>query len=340
VGGVCAGLARLRGLPVAWLRLAFVAAALVGGLGVLVYLACWIIIPAEGEQEARGPRELVVLAKACAGGVGLVTLGALGAAGTVFGFGWVVLVLAAVVLVAALASWPRVGPGWTLLPVAALALPSVALAAGNVRVTAQTADAAYAPRTFSDIPRAGYRSGLGMLLVDLRRTSLPVSGEAPLRIDAGVRRTMVALPHGRCVHVSVRYHVRDFAARAASLLSGRPQPDAVVSVFGQRQYGGSGEIPAGDHRVAGPTLTIDFTSAGGGLYVRDYPDGPDPRGRPDWPGFGVSPEDRPDVTGLHRKEARRVIAAWRQRRRAQVADARRVALLMHGPCARQGGTWR
>jgi hypothetical protein len=327
-------------VPVTWLRLTFVAAGLVGGLGVLVYLACCIIIPAAGAREARGPREIVVLAKVCAGVVGLATLGALGAAGTVFGFGWVVLALAAVVLVAALVSWPRVGPGWTLLPVATLALPSVALAAGGVHVAAQTADTAYAPRTLSSVPRAGYRSGLGTLLVDLRRTSLPASGEARLRIDAGVRRTMVALPHDRCVHVSVRYHVQDFAARAASLLSGRPLPAPVVAVFGAQQYGASGETPTGDQRVAGPTLAIDFTSAGGGLYVRDYPDGADPRRWPNWPGFEVPPEDRPDVTGLRRNEARRLIDAWRERRRAQVREARRVAAVMQGPCAARSGARR
>jgi phage shock protein PspC (stress-responsive transcriptional regulator) len=340
VGGVCAGLARLRGLPVASLRLVFVAAALVGGLGILVYLACWIIIPAEGDEGARGPREIVALAKACACGVGLASLGALAAAGTVFGFGWAVLVLAAVVLVASLVCWPRVGAAWTLLPVAALALPAVALAAGGVHLATQMGDTAVAPRTLADVPRAGYRSGLGTLLVDLRRTTLPAAGETPLRIDAGVGRTIVALPHDRCVHVDVRYRVQDFAARAASLLSGRPLPDRVVAVFGRQQYGGTGELAAGDERTTGPTLAIDFTSAGGGLYVRDYPDDTDPRVSPDWPGFEVTPEERPDVTGLRRKAARRLVRAWRERRDAQVRDARRVAVLMYGPCSARRGVRR
>ena len=44
------------------------------------------------------------------------------------------------------------------------------------------------------------------MLIDLRRTAIP-DGNVPLRIDAGVRRTIVALPHDRCVNVDVHYHV-------------------------------------------------------------------------------------------------------------------------------------
>jgi phage shock protein PspC (stress-responsive transcriptional regulator) len=52
-GGVCVGLARGRDIPVASARAAFVVAALIGGLGVLAYLTCWLIIPHEGEQPGE-----------------------------------------------------------------------------------------------------------------------------------------------------------------------------------------------------------------------------------------------------------------------------------------------
>jgi phage shock protein PspC (stress-responsive transcriptional regulator) len=334
LAGVCAGLARVRGLPVGRLRAAFVLGALAGGLGVLVYLACWLIIPAEGEHgDTRGPREIVVLAQACAACAGLATLGAAGSAATVFGFGWAVVAIAAVILVAALAGWPRVGPGWALLPVAALALPSVALAAGGVRVAAQSGALAEVPRTANDIPRGGYRSGLGHLLVDLRHTALPASGEVPLRIDAGIRRTVVALPHDRCVHVDVRYHVVPFAARVASTLSGRSDsPFSEVTLFGMQRYGGDGQT-VGTPDGTGPTLLIDFRSAGGSLYVRDYPDRVDPSSEVNWPGYPVTPEPRPDTTGVPQHAARRLVHAWRARHATQVRDAARIDRLISGPCA-------
>jgi hypothetical protein len=308
--------------------------ALAGGLGVLVYLACWLIIPAEGEDGAApGPREIVVLAQASAACVGLATLGAAGTAATIFGFGWAVVAVAAVILVAALAAWPRVGPGWALLPVAALTLPSMAMAAGGVRIAAQSGAMFKAPRTAADIPRDGYRSGLGHLLVDLRGTALPASGEVPLRIDAGIRRTIVALPHDRCVHVDVRYHIAPFAARVASELTGRSySPFSEVVVFGVRGYGRDGQT-RGIARGAGPTIVLDFRSAGGSLYVRDYPDDVDPRSHVDWPGYRVTPESRPDTTGVPRRAARRLVREWRARRKEQVRDALRVDRQMGGPCA-------
>ena len=155
LGGVCAGLAQNRALPVGRLRAAFAVAALAGGLGIVVYVACWLIIPAEGEAddvETKGARGIVVLALACAACLGLATLAALGALATVFGFGWVVVALAAAVLAGALWSWPRVGPAWALLPVAALVLPSAALAAGGVRIEPQSGPITVAPRALNNLP--------------------------------------------------------------------------------------------------------------------------------------------------------------------------------------------
>lgn len=51
-GGVCAGLGRHFGIPVTALRVAFVIAAFVGGWGLLIYFALWIIMPV-GRKPAR-----------------------------------------------------------------------------------------------------------------------------------------------------------------------------------------------------------------------------------------------------------------------------------------------
>ncbi len=54
VAGVAAGLARHLAVDVVWVRLAFVlTTVLAGGLGLVAYLAAWIIIP-EGDDEAAG----------------------------------------------------------------------------------------------------------------------------------------------------------------------------------------------------------------------------------------------------------------------------------------------
>src|SRR3954469_970294 len=135
LGGVCAGLAARWDVPVARLRGAFGRAALFAGLGALVYAASWLILPAEGENgAAAGQRGIVVLAQACGTLIGLGTLGVLGAVATVFGFGWIVVALAAAVLLGTQAGWARLGPAWALLPIGALVLPSVALAVGGVLI--------------------------------------------------------------------------------------------------------------------------------------------------------------------------------------------------------------
>jgi phage shock protein PspC (stress-responsive transcriptional regulator) len=78
-GGVCEGLGRYFDVNPAVYRLAFVALALAGGTGLLLYLAAWLVIPDEGresslaEQALRDRRDRPVLAA----GVGLVGLGAI-----------------------------------------------------------------------------------------------------------------------------------------------------------------------------------------------------------------------------------------------------------------------
>jgi phage shock protein C len=48
IAGVCGGLGEFFGISAIWFRLAFLIALLPGGVpGFLIYLLCWIIIPAE-----------------------------------------------------------------------------------------------------------------------------------------------------------------------------------------------------------------------------------------------------------------------------------------------------
>jgi hypothetical protein len=156
-----------------------------------------------------------------------------------------------------------------------------------------------------------------------------------------VRRTLIALPHDRCVHVQVVSHDIANLLQLGALLAGRgttatPSPtlfNGPGRIEGD-QPGSTVTFTGPENAVRpGPTLNVDYETAGGELVVRDYPDDVNPRVTPDWPGYPVYVEERPDTTGLDRVEARRIVREWRVRREEQVVDKERVDRLMNGPCA-------
>ncbi len=153
----------------------------------------------------------------------------------------------------------------------------------------------------------------------------------PLHIAAGLRRTIVALPSQRCVRVVVHYDVNPFAVRLGALLSGHGLVFSDAVVFG-RLYPRSAATVIPPAPRPGPVLDIRFTSQGGSLYVRDYPDSVDPTLHPDWPGYQVHVEPRPDVRGTPKKAAEGLLRHWRARLAVQEADARVVNALLPGPC--------
>jgi len=62
--GVCAGLARQFGVSVTALRIAFVVAAFLGGWGILIYLALWVLMPpSTTAAKPEPPAELPELPK-------------------------------------------------------------------------------------------------------------------------------------------------------------------------------------------------------------------------------------------------------------------------------------
>src|SRR6478735_215819 len=237
LGGVCTGLSRRWDVSPGRVRLGFVLASLLAGLGVLVYVAAWLIFPSDSEDGvSAGQRGIVALAQFTGALLGLATLAAAGAVATVFGYGWVVVGLSCIVLVSTLAGWARLGPAWALLPIAALTLPSVALAVGGVHLDPSASPVRVAPRSYQQLD-GEYKSGLGLLTFDLRQTQLPRSGTIDLKVDAGVRRTLVALPHDRCVHVEIIRHDLPFLLRAGALLVGESNLAAPGTVL----FGGVGE---------------------------------------------------------------------------------------------------
>jgi len=51
LGGVCAGLAAYWGIDVTFIRIVWVAAVLLGGVGLFTYVLCWILIPEDPATE-------------------------------------------------------------------------------------------------------------------------------------------------------------------------------------------------------------------------------------------------------------------------------------------------
>jgi hypothetical protein len=320
--------------------LVFIVAGLLGGIGVVIYLACWLVIPAADQDPENDPvRSVVLLAWATGGLVALVLVAAAAAAATVFGLGWVVFGLAAIV--AGLMFSPlrtRIPTVAALLALAALTLPAVAVALSPLHLSLRSGDSIVAPRSYHAIDAHVYRSGFGTLLVDLRRTTTPIRGNTTLRIDAGLRRTIVALPSDKCVRVHINYDIHLFPAHLAALLTGRYEtPFHDVVLFG-RSYGyGSavgtkGSIVYGVTNSSGPLLTIDFTSQGGGLYVRDYPRGIHPDLVPQWPGYSVTLEPRPVLRGEPSKVRKQMVRDWKHRLKVERASQEQVNSLLPGPC--------
>ena len=52
LAGVCGGLARYFGIHPAFYRVGFVVLALIGGAGILIYLAAALVIPDEGKEDS------------------------------------------------------------------------------------------------------------------------------------------------------------------------------------------------------------------------------------------------------------------------------------------------
>lgn len=78
LGGVCGGLARHLGVDPLLLRVAAAALALSGGVGVIAYIAAWVIIPeADADEPEVAPRRADRHTSALVVGAALVGLGAL-----------------------------------------------------------------------------------------------------------------------------------------------------------------------------------------------------------------------------------------------------------------------
>jgi len=221
LAGVCGGLGRYFELNPTVFRVGFVVLTLLGGAGVLVYLAAALVMPGEGRDRSLAeqvlaerkerPWPLIGLAIV---GVALIVLLSRAALRPAAGDGWIfVLVVGLVVLwVSRSARWGgRLLRLFLALIVAALAAFATAVVLAfswfNVSLNDGVGDHVYAPASVAAIAPS-YHLGVGSLRIDLSAIRPPAKA---LQVTAkvGVGELRIVVPDGARVQVSARAKLGD-----------------------------------------------------------------------------------------------------------------------------------
>jgi phage shock protein PspC (stress-responsive transcriptional regulator) len=217
--GVCAGLGRYFNLSPAFYRLGFVVLTLLGGAGILIYLAAVLVIPREGEpaslaeealaQRHEKPWPLIGLGVA---GVALAVLLARATLWPVAGGGWVVLLVVGLAVL-----WVSRGDsrGRKLLRAAVattvtlLVIITAAVAIGIAWFDVSFSDGVgtriYQPVAASQLSPA-YKLGVGDLRLDLSHLDT-VTQPTTIHASVGIGHIRVTVPQDMRVAVSAHAKV-------------------------------------------------------------------------------------------------------------------------------------
>jgi phage shock protein PspC (stress-responsive transcriptional regulator) len=253
LAGVCGGLGRYFDIAPAVFRLGFVVLTLLGGAGILVYLAAVLVMPKEGEDASIAED---ILRKRRDHPVRLVALG--------------LVAVAILSLLARADTWPSAGAAWFLVLVAGIVLlwsstrrRGIVVAITSVLVLLAVAAAAavvaafawfdvslgdgvgrhtYVPTSVAAVER-GYDLGIGKLELDLTR--LPAGAPASVQAHVGMGELRIVLP--RDVPVLVAAHVK-----AGS-----------IDALGQHDDGRNARLETG----SGSTLTVVANVGAGHVEV-------------------------------------------------------------------------
>jgi len=216
--GVCGGLGRYFDLNPTVFRVGFVVLTLLGGAGVLVYLAAALVMPGEGKERSLAeqvlaerkerPWPLIGLAIV---GVALIVLVSRATLRPAAGAGWIfaLVVGLAILWVSRSGRWGgRLLRLLVALLVAALAafVAAVVLAFSwfNVSFGDGVGDHVYAPLSASSVAPS-YRLGVGHLRIELPATNKELNVDAKV----GVGELRIVVPDGTPVQVSARAKVGD-----------------------------------------------------------------------------------------------------------------------------------
>jgi phage shock protein PspC (stress-responsive transcriptional regulator) len=212
LGGVAAGLGDYFDLSPTIYRIAFVALALAGGTGVLLYIAAWLVMPEDGAADSIAavelkkhrdrPRRLIGL-----GVLGLIAILTLSESHVwpTPGNLWLALVLGIVAV-----AWWRLGPASSTRRrvVAAFALGLVALLlatiafAVRVPLFAGIGNRVDRPVDVRDV-HSKYTLGIGQLTLNFADISLP-KGQTFVKATVGIGHLKVIVPANASVDVKGR----------------------------------------------------------------------------------------------------------------------------------------
>jgi phage shock protein PspC (stress-responsive transcriptional regulator) len=219
IAGVCGGLGRYFDLNPAVFRLGLVVLTLLGGAGILVYLAAVLVVPAENKQSIAAdvladrrdhPWALVALGLA---GVAIAVLLARASTWPTIGAGWIVILIAGLAVLWASRSGRRAHriliaftAFLAVLAVLCVAAVITAFSWFNVSLSDGTGNRVYAPTTAAAV-QPSYTLGIGDLRVDLSRVQLT----SPIHVKArlGIGELKVIVPAGASVVVDAHAKAGD-----------------------------------------------------------------------------------------------------------------------------------
>ena len=213
IAGVAGGLGRYFDLNPNVFRLGFVILTILGGSGVLVYLAAVLVMPIEGEEHSIAGRALAQRRERPAAlvGIGLVAvaIAVLLARGDLWpsaGAGWVLIVLGALVVLWATRAEPGsrrvlryVAGAVTLLSAAIAAAIILAFAWFDVSLSNGVGNRSYVPAAVGNL-HPSYSLGVGDLKLDLSH----VSGPASVKASVGVGKLEVIVPSDAALTVDAK----------------------------------------------------------------------------------------------------------------------------------------
>jgi hypothetical protein len=318
--------------------------------------------PSDANPWTGARRLAAVLPQVAVAGVALVAaawLAGVSALIALFG-GIAAIAIAIAVLAVLLATRRRRTSGWLVLPLLAVAVPAVAVAASGERIAAQRGVEVRVPLTPDEIPREGYRTGLGEQLVDVRHLTIPAGTTVDLRARSDLDRTIVALPRHACWNLDVRWrtgrlwlpgteekrwidgldaHGRyvDAWARRRRGASWRGTFQGRIALFGRVRRASSGRWVSRVAAPGAPTLRVELRSAGSSFVVRDFPDDVGPLQSPTWPMTllpPASPAQRRSAWSTPRRSPG-AARAWRGYAAQRTAFADRSRALLDGGCGRK-----
>jgi phage shock protein PspC (stress-responsive transcriptional regulator) len=203
IAGVAGGIGEYFAIDPVLVRIGFVALALLGGAGLIVYPVAWLLVP-DADGKARGLREMLRIGALVAGALAVsLGLGLAAAAAAGLGGGTAVAVA---VLVAGVALFVAAFGGkrlrWLILPAFAIALGATTVAAADVDLRGGFEDTTLR-YTRADALQRSYEVGGGHLELDLRAVKLP-PGDTRIDARVGAGELEVIVPENVCVATESR----------------------------------------------------------------------------------------------------------------------------------------